>query len=81
VEVLRTWYNAEQGMDAAICLGVRSLYPARQSGQLQIQYKKTFTALSEMSLEKSTYTILQFRVVVSGKIMQSKRNGKKQTYT
>jgi len=39
-------------MDAATCLGVRSLYPARQSGQLQIHYKKNFTALSEKSMEK-----------------------------
>jgi hypothetical protein len=39
-------------MDAATCLGVRSLYPARLSGQLQIQYKKTFTTLSGMMLEK-----------------------------
>ena len=73
MEVLRTWYHAEQGMDAAACLGARSLYPARQGAQLQIQYKKTFTALSEMSLEKVRTQFLQFRVVVSVKIMQSKR--------
>jgi len=52
VEVLRTWYNAEQDVDAATSLGVRSLYPACQSGQLRIQYKKTFTAHSETSMEK-----------------------------